>query len=162
MGMGLWKIFDEASNLDPEDVDACVNLWWSYSFIDGIKDKSLREKCAQSYTRMAQFLNNNRDYCTITAIPGVDLHYSSFPLVRRVITGTGLTLKDPEAFLDFCKEYLRDRVDHYDKVKTMHRIDLEAEAIRDCAEYAIKVINKQTEEECDTTTQSTDSKTTEP
>ena len=159
--MGFETLFVKALKLDPENIDECVSFWWSYNFLDGIKNKSLKEKCALSYTRMAQFLGSNPEYCTITAVPGLDLHYTCLPLVRRVVTRVDLTLTDPEAFLEFCKEYLRDKADHYEKVVTMHRIDLEAQAVHDCAEHAIKTIKKLEEEECDTTTQSTDSKTTE-
>ena len=151
--MNRFTTFAEASKVDPEDVDACVSYWWSYSFLDGIRDKTLKEKCAISYTRMARFLHDNPDYCTITAVPGLDLCFSCFPLIRRVVTATKLTLTDPEAFLDFCKEYFRERVDHFEKIVAMTHIDLEAEAITECAEYAAKILRKQeNEEECDTTT----------
>ena len=140
--MNRFSIYYATAKIDPEDADASVRFWWTYGLLDGIKDKSLKEKCAVSYTRMSQFLDKNQNYNTVTAIPGVDLYYTALPLVRRVVTETGLTLTDPGALLDFCKEYLRDKVEHYDKVKTMHRIDFEAEAIRDCSEYVIKALKK--------------------
>lgn len=139
-------------DLDPDDYEASVRFWKPLRFLDGL-DEPLLSKCAISYTRMAQYIFGPEEPCTVTAV--IDLDVPSFPLVRRVVCGSGLTLKDPASFLEFCKDYFRDKTDHYDKVVTMHRVDLEAQAVCDCAEYVIKSLkNAEDEEEtCDTTTQ---------
>jgi hypothetical protein len=142
MDRTMYKIFVQAAELDPDNVRSCVSYWWAYSFLDGIKDQTIKEKCAVSFTKMAQFLYENNDFCTATAMSGINLDVTIFPIIRRVVVGSGLALTDPEAFIEFCKEFFRERVDHYEKLsaKSMHFVDFEAQAACDCAEYAIKVL----------------------
>ncbi len=141
------SFLDGVHDLDPEDSDSCIKFWKRINFLDGIRDPILASKCAVSYTRMAQYVFGPEEPCTITAIPGLELEVTSLPLVRRVVCKTGLTLKDPSAFLEFCRDYFRDKADHYEKVITMHRVDLEAQAVHDCAEYIIRSLKNSEDEE---------------
>lgn len=137
-------------NLDPKDFESSVKYWDSKHFLDGIRDPILVSKCAISYTRLAQYVFGPEEPCTATAIPGLDLDVSSLPLVRRVVCETGYVLEDPSSFLEFCKDYFRDKADHYEKVVAMHRVDLEAQAIHDCANYVVKSLKNAKDEQEET------------
>ena len=164
MRRGLYyNTFDGVLELDPDDTESSIKFWNKNGFLDGIADPTIRGKCAVSYTRMAQYVFGPDSPSTVTAVPGLNLELTSIPIVRRVVCGSGRELTDPEAFIEFAKEYFRDKADHYEKIshQIMHPIDIEAQATADFADSAVKILNEP-EEECDTTIQSTDSKTTAP
>ena len=158
-----YNTFDGVLELDPDDTESSMKFWKKIGFLDGIADPTIRDKCAVSFTRMAQYVFGSDNPSLITAIHGLSLELTSFPIVRRVVCGSGRELTDPEAFIEFAKEYFRDKADHYEKLcnQVMHPIDLEAQATADFADYAVKILNEP-DEECDTTIQSTDCKTTAP
>ena len=39
-------------------------------------------------------------------------------------------------------DFVRDRVDHYEKVHTLHHIDMEAQLCYDIADYAVEIIKE--------------------
>ena len=154
--------FNGALEIDPDDTESSIKFWKKIGFLDGIEDPKIRDKCAVSYTRMAHYIFGEKP-STLTAVPGLSLEVTSFPIVRRVVCDSGRELTDPEAFINFAKEFFRDKADHYEKIcnQVMHPIDLEAQATVDFANYAVRILNEP-DEECDTTIQSTDCKTTAP
>ena len=115
------------------------HVWESYGFLEGLEG-DIRKKVARSYYNMCCYLVDKKPN-TMTAL-GVDMCVSLLPIIRRVVSITGIELKNPKLFLEFCMDYVRDRVDHYEKVHTLYRIDMEAQLCCDIADYAVKIIKE--------------------
>ena len=163
MSSTMFNWLEGVLEIDPDDTKSSIKFWKKIGFLDGIEDPAIRDKCAVSFTRMAHYVYGGDKPSTVTAIPGLSLEVTCFPIVRRVVCGSGRELVDPETFIEFAKDFFRDKADHYEKIcnQVMHPIDLEAQATADFADYAVKILNEP-DEECDTTIQSTDCKTTAP
>ena len=116
-----------------------VRVWNSYGFLEGLEG-DIRKKVARSYYNMCCYLVDKKPN-TMTAL-GVDMCVSLLPIIRGVVSRTGIELKNPKLFLEFCMDFVRDRVDHYEKVHTLHRIDMEAQLCYDIADYAVEIIKE--------------------
>lgn len=115
------------------------HVWELYGFLEGLEG-DIRKKVARSYYNMCCYLVDKKPN-TITAL-GVDMCDFFIPIIRRVVSITEIELKNPKLFLEFCMDYVRDRVDHYEKVHTLYRIDMEAQLCCDIADYAVEIIKE--------------------
>lgn len=101
---------------------------------------------------MAQYIFGEEEPPLTTAVSGVSMEYLIMPLVRKVIDGTNKPLVDAKAFFWFCKDFIRDKADHYEKMRAFwveHYIDTEAVLVSELADYAIKVIKSSDENDED-------------
>ena len=157
----MFDLIFPSLKINPEDTEACVSFWRKLGFLDGIKDTDLREKCAVGFTLMARFMyGGDSRPSPITAVTGVSMEYIILPIVRRVITSTGKPLTNAESFYWFCKDFISEKADHYEKMRGRWfdvGIDSEAQLTRELSDNAIAIINsfneEDSEQECDTTTQ---------
>lgn len=128
-----------AVNTCKKEKDLC-NVWDLYGFLEGLKG-DIRKKVARSYYNMCCYLVDKKPN-TMTAL-GVDMCASLLAIIRKVVSRTEIELKNPKLFLEFCMDYVRDRVDHYEKVsKSYSGIDMEAQLCCDIADYAVKIIKE--------------------
>lgn len=143
-------LINQSLYLNPEDTEACVNYWSKLHFLNGIGDEKDRTLCAVSYTLMAQYMYGEEEPPLQTAVFGVSLEYLLLPIITKVIKSTKKPLVDAKSFFWYCKDFIRDRADHYEKVRGILfdlRIDIEAELSEEIANNVIDIINASDETE---------------
>ena len=114
-------------------------FWENVGFLEGLNGKA-RQVCIESYTKMALYILNENPR-EINAM-GFQMSLTVFPIIRRVVTNEEVLqpLVDPEAFYEFCMQFIAERVDHYEKVMKMSHVDIEAVACREISTEAIRII----------------------
>ena len=129
-----------------------IRVWNSYGFLEGLEgdirkngfleglEGDIRKKVARSYYNMCCYLVDKKPN-TVTAL-GFDMCVPLLPIIKRVVSRTEIELKNPKLFLEFCMDYVRDRVDHYEKVSKSCHVDMEAQLCCDIADYAVEIIKE--------------------
>ena len=120
-----------------------LKFWNDLGLLEGINEPEIRDICALSFERMAQYIINEQPI-PYNAL-GFDMSTPLFPIIRRVVTDNKVRqpLTDPEAFYNFCIDYVRDKADHFQKVIEIHpHIDIEAQICLEISEEAVRIISE--------------------
>lgn len=114
-----------------------VGVWDEYGLLDGLHG-DVKIMVARGYYNMSCYLVD-KEPNTMNAL-GFDMSVTLLPIIRRVVSKTEVELKNPKSFLEFCMDFVRERVDHYEHITKVANFDMEALICADISDMAIKII----------------------
>ena len=112
-------------------------IWEETTFSHDIYDEPYKTIVKKNLTSIARYiLKENPLNCYSTTLENILIPL----LIRLGREKCKEEIKNPEKFYNFCLSYIRDHIEHYEKINKIRHIDIDAQICHDLEVILIKIL----------------------